>query len=99
MVAKVSDLLQQAAEVSEICSELVALPDPLNERQQAAVDEVAKAVNLLSDRMMDLSDLIENHRDQIQTVSHRLRTPLVTIQGYPEMLVMGLYGSFTDAQA
>lgn len=98
MAAKSSDLLQQASKVEELCSALLALPDPLNERQQEAIREVTQALNLFTARVVDLADIIENHLDQIHSLSHRLRTPLVTIQGYPEMLLMGLYGTLTAPQ-
>jgi signal transduction histidine kinase len=99
MVVSVSELLQGAAAVRQQCTTVSAVLDPLNDRQQNALAEMIQAADLFSTRVTDLADMIENHLDQIGSVSHRLRTPLVTIRGYPEMLLTGLYGSLNDVQA
>jgi signal transduction histidine kinase len=98
MNIRAQDLLEAAATVRQNCVALSAMFDPLNDRQQNALAEMIQAADLFSNRVTDLTDLIENHLDQLSTVSHRLRTPLVTIRGYPEMLLTGSYGALDAVQ-
>ncbi len=76
--------------------------------QNPVVKEVAKLLtvslrqawlrNRLESSNENLQNLLRANQQQLQTVSHELRSPLGIIMGYTEMLHQGLLGPLTDDQ-
>ncbi len=76
--------------------------------QQPIVQEVAKLLTValrqawlrrrLESSNENLQNLLRTNQQQLQTVSHELRSPLGIIMGYTEMLHQGLLGPLTEEQ-
>lgn len=71
---------------------LIKLPDRFNGRPGDEIDQLGSSFRELSDRIIQQVKLLEHNdksrRELIANVSHDLRTPLASLQGYLETLLL-----------
>jgi signal transduction histidine kinase len=99
VVTAVSNLLHEAAEVQRLCDELLALPEPLNDEQQRDVAKITNAAERFLSLVTETADFLQDSPTQeIRTLSHELRTPIVGICGFAELLLFDLNGPLSEKQ-
>jgi signal transduction histidine kinase len=75
-----------------------ALNRELDQRVEERTQELRKANQQLTDANERLMELDRLKSRFVSMVSHELRTPLGAVQGFAEMLLLGIYGSLSDRQ-
>jgi nitrogen-specific signal transduction histidine kinase len=95
---RVLELLQEAGDVQQLCAALLDSAEPLNDDQQRDVVKIVRAAERLSKLVTEMAGFLENNSPEIRTLSHELRTPIVGIRGFAELLLIDLGDPLSNKQ-
>ncbi|MEO8612701.1 MAG: histidine kinase dimerization/phospho-acceptor domain-containing protein [Chloroflexota bacterium] len=91
MSGRVAELLRVVVEIQRLCAALLELAEPLNDNQPDYVEIIANNTRNFSSLVIEITNFLE-------IGSHELRTPIVVIRGFAEMLLMNMSDSLSEKQ-